>query len=86
MEPATTPPPRTRSSSAKPVENLSSSDSSTADRGTGFLPAPGRAMLFAAEKAPAVLAGAGASTIVFHSLQAGHWPSHLADSCPQLLQ
>ena len=32
------------------------------------------------------LLGTGASTIVFHSLQAGHCPIHLELSFPQLLQ
>lgn len=86
MEPATRPPPRTLSSSLKPVEDLASVESSTADRGTGFWRIAVPAAFFPEKAPPAVFAGTGASTIVFHSLQAGHWPTHLEDSCPQLLQ
>ena len=86
MDPPTIPPPRTLSSSLNPVENLSSAFSSTALRGTGFLSGPLNPGVCPAKTAPALLSGAGASVMVFHSLQAGHWPTHLADSCPQLLQ
>jgi hypothetical protein len=68
------------------VEKRSSPVSSTAESGTGLRRIPECPALIASEEAPTVFAGAGASTMVFHSLQAGHWPSHLADSCPQLLQ
>ena len=58
MDPATTPPPNTLSSSANPVENLSSPVSSTAESGTGFCRIPGWAADIAAAEVPAPAAEA----------------------------
>ncbi len=82
-DPVVSPPPRTRSSSAMPVDSriapLSGEPSSTAAPGR-LARAPGARDWTAATCAPATRVS------VFHSLQWGHWPCHFADSPPQLPQ
>ena len=83
-EPGTIPPPSTRSSSPIPVGIRSSFPVEISVRCTGFLPA---ALWLPSPWFPAgVLAAVGSSTNVFHSLHAGHWPIHFADSYPQFWQ
>ncbi|MNS46599.1 hypothetical protein D3C72_791020 [compost metagenome] len=84
-EPGTTPPPSTRSSSPRPVEKRSSSVISIWAIGVGRV----LATKAAARAALAVTGAVGAtvsSTSVFHSLQSGQRPIHLACSAPQFWQ
>ena len=79
--PATRPPPNTRFSSSLGILRRTSSPTSISDSFTGR-------ELFTSPRLPPLLSLADtfASTILFHSPQPGHFPSHLALSYPQLLQ
>ena len=84
IEPATIPPPRTRSSSSIPHETRSSSCGSMAVYAIGAT-----ACNFTAVPAMPWACPVGrkrSSTSVFHSWQSGHCPSHFRDWPPQLWQ
>ena len=83
-EPATRPPPSARLSYSLGICMRGSSSACISLRGTGLesaetrvprvaLPVPLETLTFSPTK-------------VFHSPQLGHLPTHLGDSCPQLLQ
>ena len=86
-EPRTIPPPKTRSSSPIPVRILSSCVASISDNffGDEFSCAAEEPV---AERPREVAATVWiiSSTIVFHALQPGHFPSHLIDSVPHSAQ
>ena len=84
-EPWTAPPPSTRSSSFMPVWNRSSRVVSTSSISLG-LDLPCRSPAVAAAMELFRLVSAGCSTMVFHALQAGHWPAHLGSSLPHSVQ
>src|SRR5213080_2655255 len=78
---ATSPPPSTRSSSARPVERRSAAPAVTVASGRGFSPpgAPARA-------ARARGSGSASSTIVLHAPQPGHCPSQRGAAWPHCWQ
>ena len=76
-EPGTRPPPSTRSNSSIPVEMRSESVSATSASARTGRPTGARRD---------VARSRTSSTIVFHSPQPEHWPSHLGDSWPHWLQ
>src|SRR5262249_3173971 len=91
IEPATTPPPSTRSSSASPVLARCAAATSTSASGRGPRAAPGlpagaqraRGDLAAA---PALGAAVGASIAVFHAPQEGQRPNQRGSSLPHAEQ
>ena len=78
-EPGTIPPPSTRSSSSSPVISLTWSSVRTSDRARTCA---SFRVFTAAVFAVVIISSAN----VFHSLQAGHCPSHFVSSCPQFWQ
>src|SRR5207249_2491512 len=76
-EPATSPPPSTRSSSARPVVRRSAAPAVTAASGRAFWP------LGAPARAPRARgSGSASSTIVLHAPQPGHCPSQRGAAWP----
>ena len=81
-EPGTSPPPNTRFNSSSCISIRGSSSASISFKVTGLalavsIPETGRRL----EGSLRTIS----STYVFHSPQEGHFPTHLGDSCPQLL-
>ena len=80
-EPFTIPPPKTLSSSSKPVDVLNVSFPSTVFKAVGLL-----IFFFSSfPNIPSLVFCIFSSTKLFHSLHAGHFPNHFAVSYPQLL-
>ncbi len=77
-EPATSPPPRTRSNSEMPQGSRSSASPATSQMGTGATPDREGEGPFPLPRT--------SSTRLFQAEQSGHLPSHLADWYPQLWQ
>src|SRR5277367_721769 len=76
-DPATSPPPSTRSSSAEPVRRRGCSTLASSAR---EVDGEARAALTAPRAAPPE--PCSSATRVFHSPQAAHWPCHLGDEPP----
>ena len=82
-EPATRPPPSTRSNSPEPVGNRAAS-AVAAEPSVCATPAGGAPAARATVRA--FSRGALIADSVFHAAQAGHWPCHLGLLSPQALQ
>ena len=68
-----------------PVWNRSSRVVSTSSMSRGLM-LPRRSPTVATAAELFRLVSAGCSTMVFHALQAGHWPAHLGSSLPHSVQ
>src|SRR5438477_687238 len=83
-DPGTTPPPSTKSNSARPVFHRSTAPLPTSDSRTGGL--SGADAVRRSDRPTVRRISSGSSTSVFHAPHASHRPAHLGCSAPQSVQ